>query len=227
MITFTVATPLEVPLDKDCEIPPGLASDIWLGRGEIRKSCGCYIFAVPRKRGVAGWMPIYVGKTERSFEVECFAMGNLYKLCKYLRHHPPTKLLLFLVIHPVTKGVPNGRAIGELEERLIHRAYGENRNLINKQNAKVEGWTVRGVFSKGKGKPSQPALALREVLGMHMADLPVAEPVNINAVCESSALPTATPAPVPPQSMVRPGSPRYRDLREVDHGMKLREWYER
>ena len=215
MITFTVATPLEVPLDKDCEIPPGLASDIWLGRGEIRKSCGCYIFAVPRKRGVAGWMPIYVGKTERSFEVECFATGNLYKLGKYLRHYPPTKLLLFLVIHPVTKGVPNGRAIGELEERLIHRAYGENRNLINKQNAKVEGWTVRGVFSKGKGKPSQPALALREVLGMHMVelrrgyfekeweagpDLDAAEPVDPNAVGKTVAPSTATSAPVLPET---------------------------
>ena len=219
MITFTVAAPLEVPLDKYGQI--GLVTTAWYSQLIDRGNVGCYIFAVPRKRGAAGFIPIYVGKTERTFAIECFSVGNLLKLGEYLRHHPPTKLLLFLVVHPVRKGVPNGTAIGELEAELIRLAYKANPRLINQQNTKPDCWTVRGLF-EGTRRSSKDATQLREVLGL----VAPVEPVNLHAVCESVAKPTATSAPVPQKNNVKPGSPLYRDLRERDHGMKVGEWYE-
>lgn len=175
MLTFTVEKPLDVPLNKG-EINDDELGEFWDKNRALGEEVGCYIFAVPRKRGPVGMVPIYVGKSAGAFRRECFNSEKLVKLGKYLRHHPAENLTLFLVVHPATRGKVNRKAIRELERHLIRLAYIANPKLINKQNAHEDRWTIRGVLSDGKGKRSQSAAQLRAVLGFDDEDEPAGAP---------------------------------------------------
>jgi len=201
MIKFTVAKPLEVPLDKDGQVDMVLVRrSFW--RNQLNKAAGCYVYAVPRKYGTEGLVPIYVGKSARPFSDECFNTEKLYKIEKYLRHHPSTKLFLFLIVHPFTRGVPNGQAIIELEAQLIRLAYKVNPRLINKQKAHADKWTVRGLLTDEKRR-SRDAVQLRALLGLDADETVIApavpEPVTVETgfklpVTESAALPSTNAA---------------------------------
>jgi hypothetical protein len=169
MLTFIVAPPLQVPLEKG-QINREKLAEFWRKSRGLGKEAGCYVLAVPRKRGAAGMVPIYVGKSVGPFRHECFNPEKLLKLGDYIRHHPTEYLTLFLIVHPPNPGGVNRTVIQELETYLIRLAYKAHSNLINQQHAHQDAWTVRGVLHDGKGKRSRNAKRLRSILGIDGGD---------------------------------------------------------
>lgn len=166
MIVFTPTKMLDVPLSKGQIDPRVIRQEFWPGVSPLGDKAGCYIFAVPQKYGLAGLLPIYVGKSVRPLMQECFTPEKIAKLNHYLLHHPATSLSLLLLIHPPNKHGLNRTAISDLEKSLIKMAVSVNPNLINKRNTRPDSWGISGVIRGGPGKPSEGARQLRALLDM-------------------------------------------------------------
>jgi hypothetical protein len=165
---FRVFGPYKIPLSRgkkfNC-IEPG-CSEFWTQSETTRlaKERGCYLFAI---RAAKGYRPIYVGKTSKSFERECFASH------KIANHYLPALSntgkgtpVMFLIILSRSKGVPNQRAIGQVESFLIQNALVKNPKLSNVQGTKEEHWGITGIIRGGKGKVSQPTREFRKAMGI-------------------------------------------------------------
>lgn len=130
----------------------------------LAKERGCYVFAI---RAARGFRPIYVGKTKKSFEKECFTYH------KIADHYQPAlgdmgkgTPVLFLLTLGRGKGPINNRAIAQLEAFLIQNAVAKNPHLSNIQGTKQEEWGIKGVIRGGKGKVSKPAKLFRKAMGL-------------------------------------------------------------
>lgn len=116
----------------------------------MAKERGCYLFAI---RAAKGFRPIYVGKTKKSFEKECFTYH------KVADHYQPAlgnmgkdTPVLFLLTLGRGKGPINNRAIAQLEAFLIQNAVAKNPDLSNIQGTKQEEWGIKGVIRGGKAR---------------------------------------------------------------------------
>ena len=142
MTKFEVEGPFKVPME------PGngtkmIAEDIapfWSEFSRIRNRKGCYVFAL---RAGQGFTPLYVGKTTKTFEGECFADHKLkhynYALRKYNKGTP----VMFFVVYPTKKGKPNASEISDLEEFLIQVGRTVNPDLRNIKGAKEPSWGIK------------------------------------------------------------------------------------
>jgi hypothetical protein len=129
----------------------------------LAKERGCYLFAIQAARG---FRPVYVGKTKKSFEKECFTYH------KIAQHYTPAldiakgTPVLFFVVLDKKKGPVNNRAISQVESFLIHNAVAKNPELSNVHGTKKEEWSITGVIRGGKGKCPQPAKLFRRAMGL-------------------------------------------------------------
>jgi len=136
----------------------------------IADSKGCYVFALANG---GSHKPIYVGKTTRTFKSECFEYHKLEKVRDGLWNDSakrPVKgtLVLFFFEYQSTVGKPNARVIEELETFLIATSAERNPdNLQNDRKAKnTVYYSIPGVINSPRGKPSDAALSVRQLLGL-------------------------------------------------------------
>jgi hypothetical protein len=166
LLTFDAVGPVKIPV-----VPARNGSYIeagcrafWQSNPELAKQKGCYVFAI---RAAKGYKPIYVGKTVRSFESECFADH------KIARHYNPALArkgrgtpVLFFLVPRMRRGKPNARVIKDLETFLVQVASAKNPELSNVQERKEARWGICGALRGGKGKPSLAARALKRAVGI-------------------------------------------------------------
>lgn len=162
---FTLHGPFDVPVSDDDQVYATECRKMWdkATLTKLRGQRGCYVFAL--RRG-PGFLPVYVGKTSRSFEAECFQPHKILVLRDALHEERYGSLVLFLVSYAPTRGALNRRAIADLERYLIATAYAQNRNLQNRKTAKLPSFTVPGLTDPAPGKPSKTANAFRQMLGV-------------------------------------------------------------
>jgi hypothetical protein len=161
LLMFDAVGPIKVPVVRarnGCYIEAG-CRDFWQANPGIANQKGCYVFGIRAGKGIT---PLYVGKTARCFERECFADH------KVARHFNPALArkgrgtpVLFFVVPRVRRGKPNGRIIKDLESFLIQVASVKNPRLSNVQERKEARWGICGVLRGGQGKPNKAARAFK------------------------------------------------------------------
>lgn len=121
---------------------------------------GVYIFGIRASRGLTPW---YVGKATVNFAQECFTQPNLNKYNFVLRRTERGAPILLLLQHPTQPGATNKKATAAAERSLIAMCAESNPDLLNKHHNHSPNWSIRGVLSTGKGKPSEAAVCLRKM----------------------------------------------------------------
>lgn len=165
--TFRVRGPFKIPVKgKQHPYIESGSPDFWEQpeAGRFAKGRGCYLFAI---RAAKGFRPIYVGRTKKSFEKECFTYH------KIADHYQPALAdtgkgtpVMFLITLEGGKGPINKRAIAQLETFLIQNAVAKNPYLSNVQGTKQEEWGIVGVIRGGKGKVSAATKLFRKAMGL-------------------------------------------------------------
>lgn len=164
-IIFQVQGPFNIPMHKGASSKL-IAEDLstfWEEIKEYKASIGCYVFAV---RAGKGFTPLYVGKTVKSFEQECFTDHKInhynYGLAEYSKCTP----VMFLVTYPNRKRKVSAAEISDLEDFLIQVGRRVNPNLRNIRGAKEPTWGIKGVIRAGKGKANGAETNFKKVFGL-------------------------------------------------------------
>ncbi|EQA46081.1 hypothetical protein LEP1GSC050_4154 [Leptospira broomii serovar Hurstbridge str. 5399] len=131
---------------------------------EYKEAIGIYIFGMIIARGV---IPIYVGKTRRSFFSEVFTDRNLNtyngEIVKRDRDYKP--FIQFLVYEKSGRGAINRTVIKRVEKHVITMASEKNPNLANTQNKKIESnFIITGIGSDGRGANTLPGKFFRKMM---------------------------------------------------------------
>jgi hypothetical protein len=165
MLMFDVHGPFKIPLRRERgSYLPAKCPEFWKDHQEYRKMLGCYLFAL---RAGKGYRPIYVGKTVKSFEAECFADH------KIARHYTPALArrgrgtpVMFFVVPERKRGKPNGKTIKELETFLIQVGATKNPELSNVKENSAAKWGICGIVRGGQGKPTHDAQVFKKAIGI-------------------------------------------------------------
>ena len=162
---FDVFGPYKIPVsnEKSGRLIPRDGGEFWDSNSEFSAKVGCYRFAV---RAGRGYKPIYVGKTSRSFQKECFALHKIDHYHRALVQRGRGTAVMFFVIPELRRGRANAKTIKDLESFLIQVASVKNPNLSNVQERKEAEWGIRGVIRGGKGKSSKAAIEFRREIGI-------------------------------------------------------------
>lgn len=157
MTAFKVEGPFDVPMEPQVEskmVAEDVSSLFWKKHTSLKTKKGCFVFAL---RAGKGMTPLYVGKTNNSFEKECFTDHKLkhynYALASYKKGTP----IMFFVVYPAKKGKPNASEIGDLEDFLIQVGRRVNPDLRNIKGAAQPTWGIKGAIRGGEGKPNSSA----------------------------------------------------------------------
>lgn len=163
--TFLIKGPFSVPIHKSASsklITEDLTS-FWHEASLLKKGIGCYVFAI---RAGGGFTPLYIGKTIRSFERECFTDHKIkhynYALAEYSKGTP----VMFFVEYPRKKGKVNSADIADLENFLIQIGRRINPDLRNIQGAIQPSWGIKGVIRGGQGNKNKAENAFCSVFGL-------------------------------------------------------------
>lgn len=141
------------------------AREFWTdGFEELGDARGCYVFTLSRPRT---HLPIYVGSTSRTFRQECFSHRNLAYISWGMRNTRGRLHLFLLEYVSAGRGRASGRAILDLEARLIGLAVRRNADLLNIHGVR-EAYILRvpGVLDPAHGRRSQSAVQLSSALGL-------------------------------------------------------------
>ncbi len=130
---------------------------------ELSQRVGCYIFAI---RASKGFRPVYVGKTVKGFEKEIFQLHKLQKYNEELHEIVKGTPVMFFVVHPEGKGIPNSKMIGDLEDFLIQVAVAKNPGLRNIRGIIEKRWGIRGVLRSGQGGSNQASWDFKTAMGL-------------------------------------------------------------
>ena len=130
---------------------------------KIRNGKGIYIFGMTVTKGIT---PCYVGKTNNSFENECFTGRNLNiyngQILAYKRKHKP--FLFFLVYQYQKNHKISNKIIKELEKYVINLALEKNSHLANIQGAgKSERFYIDCGGSSG-GRPTKEGSFFKKMM---------------------------------------------------------------
>lgn len=161
---FTVEGPFNVPFYQGSggrTITDENVRDFWKSFPTFAERRGCYIFGVRAGKGLT---PGYVGKATKSFRSEVFAHHKLSRYQQFLADYRRGTPIMFFIVAPRKKGVPNSGHIKELEEFLIQNGIVANPELLNIKGTKVEEWGIGGVIRGGKGKPSARARSFKTLM---------------------------------------------------------------
>lgn len=90
----------------------------WEKNAEIAESRGCYVFGIRAGKGLT---PAYVGKATKTFKQEVFSHHKLTRYQQFLANYQKGTPILFFVVAPTKRGVPNISHIEELEDFLASR----------------------------------------------------------------------------------------------------------
>lgn len=163
---FSIFGPHEIPCEKkkNGKLIPVDCKGFW-SKDELKSLCesrGCYIFAF--KHG-SSYRPIYVGKTTKCYEYECFSSHKVAK------HYNPALMdvakgtpVMFFIVAPKKSGKPNERKISSLEKYLIDLASSKNPRLSNIQNKAQYEWGINGVFKGNKGARKKDIKEFKKML---------------------------------------------------------------
>ena len=110
--------------------------------------------------------PLYVGKATRNFKQEVFTSHKLAKYQQTLADYVKGTPVLFFLSLLASRGAPNRKTIGELEDFLIQTAVSENPDLLNVRNTRRADWEITGVVRSGVGRPSKAARAFKRCMGL-------------------------------------------------------------
>ena len=161
---FEISGPHVVPLDQrkgGRTIDRKGLGDFWQEQPEFAEKRGCYVFGI---RAGKGYTPIYVGKTTKSFQQECFTSHKLQYYNESLADYKRGTPVMFLLGACKRRGRPPGDAIDSLERYLITIGEQKNPNLANVQNRATEKWVVRGFLRSGKGRPTAASRAFQKLM---------------------------------------------------------------
>ena len=78
--------------------------EFWTANAEMAKKRGCYVFGI---RAGKGYTPGYVGKATKNFRQETYAPHKLARYQQFLADYRKGTPVMFLVVAPLKKGVPN------------------------------------------------------------------------------------------------------------------------
>lgn len=162
---FYVNGPFDVPMLKktSSKMVAEDQGEFWKSCSAVKKNSGCYVFALRAGRGIT---PLYVGKTKKTFEKECFTDHKLkhynYALASYKKGTP----IMFFVSYPTKKGKNNASDIADLEDFLIQVGRAVSPNLRNIKGAKEPTWGIKGVIRGGKGHPNKKEKTFGKVFGL-------------------------------------------------------------
>jgi len=165
-LTFKIYGPIVVPAETHrlAKMIPAGCREIWHNQAKIAKSRGCYVFGI---RASKGYRPLYVGKTRKSFESECFTNDKVLKYNQALLDTEKGKPVMFFVIAPQKKGKPNDAIIKDVESFLIEIGATRNPELLNVKGANQKRWGIKGIVRGGKGKVSKPAKEFKRMMGLN------------------------------------------------------------
>jgi hypothetical protein len=165
MAVFHIEGPFEIPYIKGT-IPKLIVEDLsafWNRQKSLASSIGCYVFAA---RAGRGFTPLYIGKTTKSFESECFTSHKKnhyhYSLRTYLSCTP----VMFFVVLPKSKGKINASVIKQVENFLIQVGSNVNPEIRNVKGACVPSWSIKGVIRGKKGQASKSTTAFKKLLSI-------------------------------------------------------------
>lgn len=165
MIEFKVAGPFEVPVAKHEKsgvklIEKDFLKPFW-DEISLGEDVGVYIFA---KKAAKGFVPLYVGKTEKSFRAEAFNSRNMLMLNEFFHNGDKGTLVLFLICHPLDKNICS-ISIDELETTAIQYGLKANPSLLNSKKRKpTDTWGIYGVLRCGRA--TNPARDLKRCLNI-------------------------------------------------------------
>jgi hypothetical protein len=142
------------------------AATFWADHPELVSRKGCYIFAM---RAAKGSKPVYVGKATTGFGNEAFTGDKRDKLNRALANQKKGTPLVYFACLQTSKGKTNEQAIDNAETFLIQVGRVANPQLLNKQKAKVETWSIAGIIRSPKGPRSTAAGHLRKCLKLDRA----------------------------------------------------------
>lgn len=164
MSNYSIFGPYNIPIQSK---PSGRRisefDTFWNKANELRKKCGCYVFAMSSSRNL---IPYYVGKTTKGFEKECFSSHKMEKYNEALSEYKKGQPVMFFVVHPIRKGKLNEREIGGIEDFLIQLSVARNDGLLNIKGAKQPTWSISHVIRGRKGKPSKATQKFKKMLGI-------------------------------------------------------------
>jgi len=126
-----------------------------VGCNTIKGGKGCYVFCMRAGKGI---VPFYVGKTNaQNLLKETYNPNNIKRYNGVISERKGAPVMFFIVANK-KQGPTNAKAIKALEKFLIEQAYERNKDIINKQHAKLPQWSIRHVMlSKVRGKPPKGA----------------------------------------------------------------------
>lgn len=177
MPEFRVLKPIEVAVEKSKIDPAATRAAIAAALTAKVREVGCYIFAAKSRQRRGKLIPVYVGQTKASFATECLTPATRAKVERYLKSHKDDALFLYLVAHPKMNGPSSGTAIDELEDFLIARAAEVNPKVENRRGVKPTAWSIHGVLGGGRGRRSEAAKQVAQLLDLAAPDDETAAPV--------------------------------------------------
>jgi hypothetical protein len=130
----------------------------------LRERVGCYVFAIRAAKGIR---PVYVGKTIKSFEKEIFQDHKILKYNEELMDIVSGTPVMFFVVHPDGRGIPNSKMIGDMEDFLIQVAVAKNPSLRNIRGVAQKAWGIQGVLRAGKGSTTKSSSQFKKAMGLH------------------------------------------------------------
>jgi hypothetical protein len=140
--------------------------EFWSGEEakKIQNKKGCYIFCL--KNG-PGYTPWYVGKTDRTFKLECFTDNKLKKYNGLLHSGNNQGIpCMFFVTDLQTNRSINSGIIKDMETYLIQKGVKKNLNLLNIAQTKGTQWGIKGVIDGGKGNASKISSKFKTMMGI-------------------------------------------------------------
>lgn len=161
---FEVQGPIEVPYYQGKAgrtFTDDNVREFWQTNKEVGSRRGCYVFGIRAGQGIT---PGYVGKATKGFKQESFAAHKLAKYQQFLADYKKGTPVLFFLVAPTKKGVPNTAHISGLEDFLIQVALAANPDLLNVKGTKAAQWGITGLLRSGKGKPSKAACGFRKMM---------------------------------------------------------------
>lgn len=163
-VTFDVLGPYDVPTSPNSRvITTDEGKSFFRANPHLRGRRGAYVFGV---RSGGGITPVYVGRSTRTYDKECFTADKALKYTKGLSAYARGTPVLFFVASPRKVGKPNAKVIGDLEDFLIQNAKARNKDLVNKVGAGESNWSIRGALrSASQGPPPKPAREFKRMMG--------------------------------------------------------------
>lgn len=164
-VTFDVLGPYEVQTSPSSRVITKVEGrSFFRANPHLRGRRGAYVFGV---RSGGGITPVYVGKSTRPYNKECFTADKALKYTIGLSRYEKGTPVLFFVASPRKSGPPNAKVIGDLEDFLIQNAKARNEDLVNKIGAKESNWSIRGALrSTSQGPPPKPAREFKRMMGL-------------------------------------------------------------